>query len=150
MLDKLPKKAQGHAKRELQGIVYSETKGEAEDKRDDFVGWCHQEGYDKAAEALVRDWDRMVTFYRFPREHWKHLRTTNPVESPFAALRLRTDAAKRYKKVANATVVIWKMLLLAENRFRKLNAPDKIKLVHYGIDLQEVLEAEHKEVLAVA
>ncbi len=51
--------------------------------------------YPKAVEVLERDWDRMVTFYRFPREHWKHLRTTNVVESPFAAVRLRTDAAKR-------------------------------------------------------
>ena len=56
----------------------------------------------------------MMTFYRFPKEHWKHLSTTNVVDSPFAALRLRTDAAKRYKKVENATAVIWKMLLVAE------------------------------------
>ncbi|MBI2851558.1 MAG: hypothetical protein HYX84_00425 [Chloroflexi bacterium] len=58
------------------------------------------------------------------KEHWKHLRTTNVVESPFAALRLRTDAAKRYKKVENATVVLWKMLMLAERRFRRLDAPE--------------------------
>ena len=50
----------------------------------------------------------MVSFYQFPKEHWRHLRTTNPIESPFAALRLRTDAAKRYKKVENATAVIFK------------------------------------------
>ena len=66
----------------------------------------------------------MVTFYRFPQEHWRHLRTTNVVESPFAGLRLRTDAAKRYKKVENATAVIWKMLLLAEQRFQRLQAPE--------------------------
>ena len=62
--------------------------------------------YDAAFETLERDWDRMVTFYDFPREHWRHLRTTNPVESPFAALRLRTDAAKRYKRVDRAIAVI--------------------------------------------
>ena len=56
-----------------------------------------------AAETLTRDWERMVTFYRFPREHWVHLRTTNIVESPLAALRLRTDTAKRYKRVDRAT-----------------------------------------------
>jgi transposase-like protein len=56
--------------------------------------------------VLDRDWDRLVTFYRYPREHWKHLRTSNPVESPFAAVRLRTAAAKRFKKVENATAVI--------------------------------------------
>ena len=61
----------------------------------------------------------MVTFYDFPAEHWKHVRTTNVVESPFAALRLRTDAAKRFKRVDRAIAVIWKMLLVAESRFHK-------------------------------
>ena len=65
---------------------------------------------DGAAESLERDWDRMVTFYDFPAEHWRHVRTTNVVESPFAALRLRTDAAKRFKRVDRAIAVIWKML----------------------------------------
>ena len=55
----------------------------------------------------------MVTFYNYPKKQWQHLRTTNPVESPFAGLRLRTDAAKRFKKVENAQAVIWKMLLVA-------------------------------------
>ena len=150
VLDKLPKKAQGLAKSELQGIVYSETREVAEARRDDFFIWCRKEGYDRAAGALEQDWVRMVTFYSFPKEHWKHLRTTNVVESPFAALRLRTDAAKRYKKVANATAVTWKMLLIAEQRFRKLDAPDKMKLVYLGIDLLEGVEANREEVLAVA
>ena len=58
----------------------------------------------------------MVSFYNYPKQQWQHLRTTNPVESPFAGLRLRTDAAKRFKKVNNAQAVIWKMLLVAEKR----------------------------------
>ncbi len=74
----------------------------------------------------------MMTFYQFPREHWQHLRTTNPVESPFAALRLRTDAAKRYKRVDRATAVIWKMLLIAEKRFRRLKAPELMRDVYDG------------------
>ena len=82
----------------------------------------------------------MVTFYQFPKEHWRHLRTTNIVESPFAALRLRTGAAKRFKKVANATAVIWKMLMLAEKRFRKLDAPDRLKQVFAGIQFKDGVE----------
>ena len=62
----------------------------------------------KAVERLADDWERLVTFYQFPREHWPHLRTTNVVESPFATVRLRTTAAKRFKKVENATALIWK------------------------------------------
>lgn len=150
VLDRLPKKVQLKAKRQLQDIVYSESRQEAKEKRDLFVHWCQREGYHQASETLIRDWERMVTFYRFPKEHWKHPRTTNVVESPFAALRLRTDAAKRYKKVENATAVIWKMLLLAEQRFRRLDAPEKMKLVYLGIDLQEGLEVKREEVLAVA
>ena len=150
VLDKLPKKAQGLAKSELQGIAYAETREVAETRRDGFVRWCRKGGLDRAAEALERDWERMVTFYQFPKEHWKHLRTTNPVESPFAALRLRTDAAKRYKKVANATVVIWKMLLIAEQRFRKLDAPEKMRQVYLGIDFLEETAIKREEVLAVA
>jgi len=95
----------------------------------------------------------MVTFYQFPKEHWKHLRTTNVVESPFAALRLRTDAAKRFKKVENATVLIWKMLMLAERRFRRLDAPGKLMGVYFGLsagEAREGTEIERQEIFAVA
>ena len=74
----------------------------------------------------------MVTFYRFPKDHWIHLRTTNPVESPFSAVRLRTDAARRYKKVANAVALIWKILMIAEKKFRRLNSPELLGAVHDG------------------
>jgi putative transposase len=73
-----------------------------------------------------------VTFYAFPKEHWKHLRTTNVVESPFAAVRLRTAAAKRDKKVPNATAVIWKTLLIAEQTFRRLDAPELLPELAQG------------------
>ena len=72
----------------------------------------------------------MVSFYNYPKQQWQHLRTTNPVESPFAGLRLRTDAAKRFKKVNNAQAVIWKMLLVAEKRFRR--APELMRDVYQG------------------
>ena len=153
VLDKLPKKVQPQAKRRLQDIAYAKSQPEAEEKRDLFLGWCQKEGYRKAGDTLLRDWQRMVTFYQFPKEHWKHLRTTNVVESPFAALRLRTDAAKRYKKVENATVVIWKMLMLAERRFRRLDAPGKLMQVYLGFGVGEApeeTEIKREEVLAVA
>jgi len=153
VLDKLPRKAQPQAKRRLQDIAYAESQPEAEQKRDVFLDWCRKEGYRTAGDTLVRDWESMVTFYQFPKEHWKHLRTTNVVESPFAALRLRTDAAKRYKKVENATVVIWKMLMLAERRFRRLDAPEKLMEVYLGFGIREAREGteiKRDEVLAVA
>jgi putative transposase len=153
VLDKLPKKLQTQAKGNLQDIVYAETRQQAEARRDDFVRWCRAGGYRSAGETLVRDWDRMVTFYQFPKEHWKHLRTTNVVESPFAAMRLRTDAAKRYNKVENATAVIWKMLLLAEQRFHRLDAPEKLMQVYLEFNARKTkggAEIKREEVLAVA
>ena len=153
VLNKLPKKLQGQAKRHLQDIVYAENRDMAEAERDDFVRWCRQEGHRSAGETLLRDWERMVTFYQFPQEHWRHLRTTNVVESPFAGLRLRTNAAKRYKKVENATAVIWKMLLLAEQRFHRLDAPEKLMQVYLEFGFQErneETETKQEEVLAIA
>lgn len=142
VMDRLPKKVQPQAKHRLQSIAYAGSRPEAEKKRDEFLAWCRKEGYQAAADTLTRDWERMVSFYRFPKEHWKHLRTTNPVESPFAALRLRTDAAKRFKKVENATAMIWKMLMLAEKRFRRLDAPEKLMQVYLGF---EAGEAPHQK-----
>ena len=153
VLDKLPKKAQPQAKRRLQDIAYAESRPEAEERRDLFLGWCRKEGYRTAGETLIRDWERMMTFHQFPQEHWKHLRTTNIVESPFAALRLRTDAAKRFRKVDNATAVIWKMLMLAERRFRRLDAPEKLMAIYCGFAAEkrcEGVETKREEVLAVA
>ena len=132
VLDKLPKRQHDQAKLMLRNIPYAESRSEAERIRDVFVRWSRQHSYETAAESLERDWDRMVTFYAFPKEHWRHVRTTNPVESPFAALRLRTDAAKRYKRVDRAIAVIWKMLMVAEGRFRRLKAPALMKVVYQG------------------
>ena len=132
VLGKLPKREQTQAKPILCHIPYAETRKEAERGKSRFLAWCSERGHQAAAETLERDWERMMTFYQFPREHWQHLRTTNPVESPFAALRLRTDAAKRYKRVDRATAVIWKMLMIAEKRFRRLKAPELMRDVYDG------------------
>jgi putative transposase len=132
VLDKLPKSGRGQARVLLTRIPYSETQEQAEKLKREFQMWCRKRGLDAAGELLDRDWARLMTFYGFPQEHWQHLRTTNIVESPFAAVRLRTTAAKRYKKVANATAVIWKTLQIAECHFRNLTAPDRLAEVADG------------------
>jgi putative transposase len=133
ILDKLPRKRQAEARRVLTKIPYAETREIAEREKRAFQAWATKRGHVEAGRVLDRDWDRMVTFYQFPREHWKHLRTSNPVESPFAAVRLRTAAAKRFKKVENATAVIWKTLLIAEKTFRRLDAPELLADVANGV-----------------
>lgn len=131
VMDQLPKKLWPEARELLRAIAYAETRSECERLRDQFVR-RYGKTYPKAAETLTRDWERMVTFYSFPKDHWRHLRTTNPVESPFAALRLRTSAAKRFKKVRSAEALIWKTLMIAETKFRRLNAPELLKGVAAG------------------
>lgn len=133
VLDKLPTRGQGAAKPLLCQIPYAPTHREVERRRAQFVRWCGQRGYADAVQCLERDWDRLITFYQFPQPHWQHLRTTNPVESPFAAVRLRTNAAKRFKKVANATAVIWKMLMVAEQTFRCVKHPELMAEVYRGM-----------------
>ncbi len=133
VLDKVPKKHQAQATLMLRAMPYAETAQEADRLKSKFAQWCEKKALEDAARVLDRDWERLVSFYRFPQEHWHHLRTTNPVESPFAALRLRTNAAKRFKKIANATALIWRMLLVAESRFRRLRAPELARDVHRGV-----------------
>jgi len=132
VLDKLPRKEQAAAKELLTAIPYAPTREEAQRQKKEFQAWCARRGHGEAGRLLDHDWGRLTTFYAFPAEHWKHLRTTNVVESPFAVVRLRTGAAKRYKKAANATAVIWKTLLVAEKSFRRLNAPELLAEVAEG------------------
>jgi transposase-like protein len=83
-------------------------------------------------ERLADKWEHLVTFSQFPHEHWVHLRTTHIMESPFATVRLRTTAAKRFKKVENATALIWKMLRVAESTFRRLKGAELLPAVYAG------------------
>ncbi len=86
---------------------------------------------------LEADWDRLVTYYRFPDAHWIHLRTTNVIESPFAAVRLRTTAVKRFVRTERATAIIWRLLQVAERHIRRLNAPDLLPGVYATQQQQE-------------
>lgn len=134
ILDRIKKKDQAAARELLIRIAYAGSREEATKEKKAFQRWCRDGGYEKAALLIDEDWERMTAFFDFPKEHWSHLRTTNPVESPFATLRLRTDAAKRFKRADNATCVVWKMLLVSESRFRKLNAPELCEDVWRGVE----------------
>ncbi len=144
VLDKLPKSQQATGKMLLRQIPYAATRAAAARQRDQFVTWCAKRGYTSASRCLLDDWGRLVSFYDFPQPHWQHLRTTNPVESPFAAARLRTDAAKRFKKVANATAVIWKLLLVAEQAFRRVKHPELMKGLYDGAQYIDGIEGKTK------
>lgn len=136
VLDLIPRKRQAEVKAHLQDIASATTQHAATTLRDTFAR-TYERLFPKAVACLERDWERMVAYYAFPAEHWKHLRTTNVIESPFAAVRLRTSAAKRYKKVENATALIWKTLLVVEQHFRKLNAPALCTAVSEGVAFRD-------------
>src|SRR5262245_19023202 len=102
VLDKLPKKLHAEGRALLVKIPYAETREEAERLKRASQAWATRKGA-AAGRLLDTDWERLVTSYQFPKEHWKHLRTTNVVELPFAAVRLRRAAAKQFKKVENTT-----------------------------------------------
>lgn len=131
VLDAIPKPSQAEAKTLLCAMPYAETRAAGEQLRAQF-SHRYRTRAPKAVERLAHDWERLVTFYQFPRAHWRHLRTTNVVESPFAAIRLRTTAAKRYKRVESGTTLIWKLLQVAEQTFRRLNAPELLPAVYAG------------------
>jgi len=132
LLDRVPKKKQEEARELLKQIPYAASRKEAESRKQKFQSWCEKNECQQARQMIERDWERMMTFYSYPREHWKHLRTSNIVESPFSAVRLRTEASRRYKKVDNATALIWKVLMVAEKKFRRLDAPQLLKEVYEG------------------
>ena len=137
VLDCVGKKRQGEAKELLRKVMYAPNRKEAEAAKKVFCEWARSYQYEKAAALLDMDWKRMVAYYSFPKEHWKHLRTTNIIESPFASVRLRTAASKRYKRVAGATAMIWKLLMVAEQTFRKLNAPHLLPHVMAGLRYED-------------
>jgi len=130
VIDAVSKKEQVQAKQHLSAMMYAESLKEALQERKKFEqAFRHNP---KAVKTVVENWDRLTTYYDFPREHWKHLRTSNVVESPFSRVRLRTTASRRFKSRVNATCLIWKTMMIAEMSFRKLDAPELVAKVVDG------------------
>lgn len=120
VLDKLPKGLQPAAKKQLHEIYLADTKAEAIKAFDRFIHQ-YQLKHPKAAECLFKDKDRLLSFYDYPAEHWGHLRTTNPIESTFAGVRLRTDKTKGCGTRSACLSMVFKLCELAQKHWRKLN-----------------------------
>ncbi len=121
VLDKVPKRLLPDIRRRLREVWSSASRAECELRRDALLGWLEAHGQTAAAETVRRDWDSFVTFYDFPAEHWIHLRTSNPIESLFAGVRLRTDVAKRMRRRENALYLVFKIAQRLEHSWRPLN-----------------------------
>jgi putative transposase len=136
VLNKLPKSVQGKAKGHLQDIWMAETKADAEAAFDFFIE-AYGPKYDKAAACLAKDRQCLLTFYDFPAEHWKHLRSTNPIESTFANLRLRTNKTKGCLSRKTALAMVFKLLLSARKKWRRLDGSDHLAEVIQGVTFKD-------------
>ncbi len=119
--DKLPKRLQADARQRLRAMMEAATQADCERLRDQYVAELRAGGQGPAADTVLRDWEDFVTFYRFPKEHWVHLRTSNPLESVFAGVRLRTDATKRMRSRDATLYLIFKLVQRLGERWRVLN-----------------------------
>jgi putative transposase len=122
VLDKLPKREHPSAKSMLHDIWMARTRKQALAAWKDFLD-SFGEKYPKACECLEADKDELLAFYDFPAAHWVHLRTTNPIESTFASIRLRHRKTKGNGSRKATLAMLFKLALEAEKGWRKLNAP---------------------------
>jgi putative transposase len=144
VLDKLPKRLQLKAKDELRQIMNAPDRASAEAGIERFRA-DYGAKYPKAVQSLVRDQEKLLTFFDFPAEHWKHLRTTNPIESSFATVRLRQKVTKGAGSRMRGPVFAYKLLEMAQQRWRKLNGNHLLPLVRAGVEFKDGAQLERQD-----
>ena len=141
VLNKLPKSQQPKAKRALQEIWMAETRKDAETAFDAFTA-AYQLKYEKAAACVAKDREALLAFYDFPAEHWKHLRTSNPIESTFATVRHRIIRAKGCLSNRTALAMVFKLIEAAQKSWRRLDGHNQLPKVVLGVRFTDGLEVE--------
>jgi len=136
VLNAMPKSVQSKAKSDLHEIYKSPGREEAEKAVDRFVS-TYGAKYDKAVECLTKDREEMLAFYDFPAEHWKHLRTANPIESTFATVRLRTHKTKGCLSRKTALAMVYKLAQTAQKTWRQLNGSQQIGQLIKGFKFRD-------------
>ena len=139
VLNKLPNSLHAKAKRALRDIWMAETRKDAEAALNVFIE-TYSRKYEKAAECLAKDRDALLTFYDFPAEHWKHLRTTNPIESAFATVRHRTTRSKGCLSNKTALAMIFKLAQAAEKSWHRLKGHSLLPKVILGVKFNDGIE----------
>ena len=122
VIDKLPMSERPEYTKRLRAIWQANSESAARKLAANVIHDLSTAGYDRAARCLEDDLDRCLTFYRFPKAHWPHLRTTNVIESPFASVRLRTNAAKRFKKTKSGVYLVHEVMKRLQQRWRRLKS----------------------------
>ena len=149
ILSKLPKKLQDPGKQHLHAIWMADTKEEAEKAFDYFVD-LYGPKYPKAAQCLAKDREELLAFYDFPAEHWVHLRTTNPIESTFATVRLRTGKTRGCLSRKTGLAMIFKLMQSAQKRWRKLNGENRVAQVIQGVNFKDGIAIKNENLKEAA
>jgi transposase-like protein len=147
VLDKLPKRLHSRAKETLREIREEPTRDTAQEQMERFEAEYGAK-YPKAVQSLRRDQEQLLSFYDFPAEHWKHIRTSNPIESSFATVRLRQRITKGPGSRKRGLLMAYKLLRVAEERWRRLNGHQLLPLVRAGVtftDGQQVEREDHAQ-----
>ena len=144
VMNALPKSAQPAARAALKEVRDAEDKEHAEKALDQFVK-DYEAKWPKATEKVDKDRDELLTFYAFPAEHWIHLKTTNPIESTFATVRLRTKVTKGPGSRSAGLAMAYKLIESAQTRWRAVNAPHLVPLVRAGVTFEKGVMIERTE-----
>jgi len=147
VLDKLPKRLQPKAKELLHEMMYSDAIADCVDTRKTFE-LAFGEKHEGSTKCLLKDWDELVTYFKFPATHWVHLRTTNPIESTFATVKLRTKVTKGAGSAKAACSMAFKLMQEAEKRWNRIKGSSEIKNVISGVEYRDgivVTEHSHRE-----
>jgi putative transposase len=143
VLNKLPKSLHAKAKTALQQIWMAETKKDAVTAFEAFAA-TYRVKYEKAVECLKKDRQALLAFYDFPAEHWKHLRTTNPIESTFATVRHRTIRSKGCLSNKTALAMVFKLVEAAQKSWRRLDGHNQLPKLIQGVMFTDGLEVAVK------
>jgi putative transposase len=149
VLNKLPKHLQAKAKSDLHQIWMAETRKDAHHAFASFVE-VYEPKYPKAAQCLAKDKDPLLNFYDFPAEHWHHIRTSNPIESTFASVRLRTAKTRGCGSRASILSMVFKLSKSAEQRWLKLRGAEMIAKVITGVQFKDGIEVKGSDRQRVA
>ena len=149
VLDKLPQRVQPAAKPLLRDIYAAPTRSEAEARIRRFADHFERD-YPRAVASLLDHQEALLTYYDFPREHWKSLRTSNPIESIFDPVRLRTRATRRMRRAQAGLYLVFQLVRRAEQRWRRIDAPHLVIRVLEGASFTNGVEVTKKAKRGVA
>lgn len=136
VLDKLPNRLQSDAKGLLHDMMKAEKEEDALKTRMSFEK-LYSEKYPKAVDCLVKSWNELTTFFHYPAMHWQHIRTTNPIESSFATVKLRTKVTKGAGSKETAAVMAFKLLSECQKKWRKLRGYEEFKNLLNGLEYKD-------------